>query len=174
MSHATTRRPLAIAVLVLLAGCGSRNDTPAADTVSRSGEAASPAPAPAAPIGHPVPSDEAVANVDLTGIAKASGGKTVAEVFAEKDQLAGQRISIRGKVVKASGQIMDRHWLHIRDGSGAAGTNDITVTVTSDPPKAGDIVVVTGQVAVNKDFGIGYQYDVIIEDAEVTVEATGP
>jgi hypothetical protein len=121
-----------------------------------------------------VPSDATVANIDLAGIAKAPGGKTVAEVFAEKDQLAGQRISVRGKVVKASGQIMDRHWLHVRDGSGAAGTNDITVTVSSDPPKAGDTVVVTGLLAVNKDFGIGYQYDVIIEDAEVTIEAPGP
>lgn len=120
-----------------------------------------------------MPSAEAVANVDLTGIAKAEGGKTVAELFAEKDQLAGQKVSVRGKVVKASAKIMDRYWLHVRDGSGTEGANDLTVTTTAEPPKVGDTVVVTGQLAVNKDFGIGYQYDVIVEDAAVTVEATG-
>jgi hypothetical protein len=30
---------------------------------------------------------------------------------------------------------------------------------------------VTGVLTVNKDFGMGYQYDAIIENAEVTVEA---
>jgi hypothetical protein len=70
---------------------------------------------------------------------------------------------------------MDRHWLHVRDGSGSDGTNDLTVTTpsTGEAPKAGDTVVVTGQVSVNKDFGIGYRYDVVIEDADVKVEAAG-
>ena len=170
MFKPTTGSLLALTVIALLSGCskqGSDATTPAAS--------APPAAttAPAAPAGHPVPSAKDVANIDLSGIAKAEGGKTVAEVFAEKDQLAGQKVTVRGKVVKASGNIMDRHWLHVRDGSGSEGTNDLTVTMTSDPPKVGDTVVVTGQVSVNKDFGIGYQYDVIIENAEVKAEAAG-
>ena len=170
MFKPTTGSLLALTVIALLSGCskqGSDTTTPAA------GAPPAATTAPAAPAGHPVPSAKDVANIDLSGIAKAEGGKTVAEVFAEKDQLAGQKVTVRGKVVKASGNIMDRHWLHVRDGSGSEGTNDLTVTMTSDPPKVGDTVVVTGQVSVNKDFGIGYQYDVIIENAEVKAEAAG-
>jgi hypothetical protein len=33
-------------------------------------------------------------------------------------------------------------------------------------------VVITGPVSLNKDFGMGYQYDVIVEDAQVTIETT--
>jgi len=31
-------------------------------------------------------------------------------------------------------------------------------------------VVVTGNVSTNKDFGAGYKYSVIVEDAKVTAE----
>jgi hypothetical protein len=65
---------------------------------------------------------------------------------------------------------MGKNWLHVRDGSGAEGTNDLTVTTAGAMPNVGDTVVVTGPVVLNKDFGMGYQYDVLIEDAQVTVE----
>ena len=73
-----------------------------------------------------------------------------------------------GKVVKFSARIMGKNWLHIQDGSGdtVAGTNDLTVT-TNVVAKAGDTVLVSGKLAINKDFGYGYKYDVIIEDAKV-------
>jgi hypothetical protein len=65
---------------------------------------------------------------------------------------------------------MGKNWLHVRDGSGAEGTNDLTVTTAAHLPSVGDTVLVTGQVSLNKDFGMGYAYDVIVEDAEVKVE----
>ena len=65
---------------------------------------------------------------------------------------------------------MGKNWLHVRDGTGSGNTSDLTVTTSGDLPEVGDTVVVTGQVSLNKDFGLGYQYDVILEDAEVTVE----
>lgn len=113
-------------------------------------------------------------DVDLSGIARADGGKTIAEVFAEKDQLAGQVIVFRGKLVKANANIMGKNWLHVRDGSGAEGTNDLTVTTIDVLPNVGDTLLVTGLLEVNKDFGMGYRYDVIIENAEVKVETTAP
>ena len=159
---------LALAVAATLAGCAKKEQapTPAA--------AAPEAPAAVMPSGeaHPMPAAPA-ADVDLSGIAKAEGGKTVAEVFAEKDQLAGQPVTVRGKVVKTNANIMGKNWLHVRDGSGADGTNDLTVTTTGTIPNVGDTVVVTGPVVLNKDFGMGYQYDVIVEDAAVTVEPSG-
>jgi hypothetical protein len=59
----------------------------------------------------------------------------------------------------------------VRDGSGADGTNDLTVTTTSTPlPNVGDLVVVSGTLTTDKDYGMGYSYPVIVEDAQVTIE----
>ena len=107
--------------------------------------------------------------VDLSGIAVAEGGVTVEEVFSKKAELAGKPIAVRGKVVKFTPQIMGKNWIHVQDGTGADGTKDLTVT-TSATANMGDTVIVKGPLVIDKDFGYGYAYDVIIEDAEVTVE----
>ena len=115
------------------------------------------------------PPAPAPATTDFSGIEKAEGGNTVAEVFGEKDNLSGKNVSVRGKVVKFSAGIMGKNWLHLQDGTGDEGTNDITVT-TNDMAQKGDTVLINGVVTLDKDFGAGYKYDVIIEDAKVTVE----
>ena len=107
--------------------------------------------------------------VDLSGITVAEGGVTVEDMFTKKAELAGKSVSVRGKVVKFTPEIMGKNWIHLQDGTGAAGTNDLTVT-TSATAKTGDTVTVKGALVIDKDFGYGYAYDVIIEDAEVTVE----
>lgn len=116
--------------------------------------------------GHPQIDDGA--ELDLSGISRAEGGKTVAEVWAERQALAGQEVAIRGRVVKYSPSIMGKNWLHLRDGTGAAadGTHDLTVT-TQGFAKVGDLVTVTGTVTVDRDLGMGYQYDVLVEQANV-------
>jgi predicted small lipoprotein YifL len=156
--------PLALAVLVALAGCAKKE--PAADA-----DKAAEAPAPAAqlPEGHPLPSTQPT-DIDLTGIAKAEGGKTIEEIFTEKATLAGSKVAVRGKVVKVNPDIMGKNWLHVRDGSGTDGTNDLTVTTAAALPEVGKTVVVNGTVALDQDFGMGYQYAVILQDAEITVE----
>jgi hypothetical protein len=120
---------------------------------------------------HPMPAPDG-ATVDVSGVAQAEGGKTVAEVFAEKDALAGKPVTLRGKVVKSNVGIMGKNWIHVRDGSGSDGSNDLTVTTTTAQPNVGDTVLITGPLVLNKDFGMGYQYDVIVEDAQVTIETT--
>jgi len=122
------------------------------------------------PQGHPAPAVSA-ADIDLSNIQKAEGGVTVGEVFSDKATLADKDVVLRGKVVKFSPQIMGKNWIHVQDGSGdaAAGTNDLTVT-TNVTAKVGDTVLVTGSLTLDKDFGYGYKYNVIIEDAKVTVE----
>ena len=107
--------------------------------------------------------------VDLSGITAAEGGVTVEDMFSKKAELAGKSVSVRGKVVKFTPEIMGKNWIHLQDGTGAEGTSDLTVT-TSATAKMGDTVTVSGVVVIDKDFGYGYAYDVIIEDAEVTVE----
>ena len=156
--------PLALAVLVALAGCSKKE--PAADAAKTPD---APAAAAQGPQAHPTPS-AATTDVDLSGIAKAEGGKTVAEVVAGKDALACQKVAVRGKVVKVNPEIMGKNWVHVRDGSGEEGTNDLTVTSTGQLPKIGDTVLVTGTVALDQDFGMSYQYAVILQDAEIKVE----
>ena len=169
MPNATHASLLALTVVAILAGCAKKEAAPADTAAAPAATTASEAPK--MPTNHPMaePGEE----VDLAGIAKAEGGKTVAEVFAEKDALGGKPVTVRGKVVKVNAGIMGKNWLHVRDGSGADGTNDLTVTTAGDLPALGATVVVTGPVTLNKDFGMGYAYDVIVEDAEVNVEAAG-
>jgi len=129
--------------------------------------------APVLPPNHPALAAPAapVVKVDLTGIKKATSGKTVEEIYAAKAKLAGKSVAVRGKVVKYNSMVMGKNWLHIRDGSGSAmeGNNDLTVT-TATAAKVGDTVLVTGKVSTDKDFGAGYKYSVILDDAKVTVE----
>lgn len=106
---------------------------------------------------------------DFSKIVKPKDGKTVQEVYQEKAKLNGKRVTLRGKVVKYSAAIMGKNWLHLRDGTGKDPTNDLTVT-TQAKAKVGDTVLVEGTVALDKDLGAGYKYDVIIEEAKVKIE----
>ena len=165
MSKAIIGSLLALTLALPLAGCNKSPSTEAAKApagMAAGAEATAPHPTPA-PAGAPV---------DVSGVARAEGGKTVAEVFAEKDSLAGKPVTLRGKVVKSNIGIMGKNWIHVRDGSGTDGSNDLTVTTVTAQPNVGDTVVITGPVSLNKDFGMGYQYDVIVEDAQVTIETT--
>ena len=107
--------------------------------------------------------------LDFSKIVKPKDGKTVQEIYQEKLKLDGKRVTLRGKVVKYNEAIMGKNWLHLRDGTGKEPTNDLTVT-TQMKAKVGDTVLVEGIVTLDKDFGSGYQYDVVIEDAKVKVE----
>lgn len=106
---------------------------------------------------------------DLSNIKRADGGQTIAEVYAGAPKLTGRKVALRGRVVKYNGGILGKNWLHLRDGSGAEGTNDLTIT-SLGKAKVGDLVVVTGTLAANRDFGGGYHYPLIVEDATLVVE----
>ena len=73
-------------------------------------------------------------------------------------------------MVKYSPRIMGTNWLHLQDGTrGQDGSNDLVVT-TDDVAAVGDLVVVRGVVSADKDFGYGYEYELIVEGASITVE----
>ena len=111
--------------------------------------------------------------VEVGKVEKATGAdaRTVAEAWAQKATLAGKTITIRGKVVKFNAAVMGKNWIHLQDGSGdaAKGSNDITVTSMDEVAK-GQVVTIKGTVRTNKDFGSGYTYAIIIEDAKVVKE----
>lgn len=125
---------------------------------------AAPAGAGSMPAGHPAPAAPAV---EAVKVEKAEGGLTVAEVFAQAAALTGKQVTLRGKVVKFNGGIMGKNWLHLQDGTGAAGTNDLMVT-SDAAAEVGDVVTIKGTLNTNKDFGAGYKYAVIVEDASLT------
>lgn len=99
----------------------------------------------------------------------AEGGITIAELFSKRDTYAGKKIKIRGEVVKYSPDIMKTNWVHIQDGTNANGSFDLTIT-TNDVAKVGDVVTFEGTVTLKKDFGAGYYYEVIIEDAKLLTQ----
>ena len=107
--------------------------------------------------------------VDLSNIPKAEGGHTVAELFADKAALSGKEVVVRGRVVKFTGAVMGKNWIHVRDGTGGTGANDMTVS-TSATATVGNTVLVRGKLSTDRDLGFGYHYDAIIEDAAVAVE----
>jgi hypothetical protein len=117
----------------------------------------------------PIGGAYAQSKIDLSGIKPAAGGRTVAQIYADKARLSGQEVKVRGKVVKFNPMIMGRNWVHIRDGSGSEGSNDLLLTTVADV-KVGDMVLVTGTVITNKDFGANYKYAVMLENAKVKVE----
>ena len=108
------------------------------------------------------------ADVGEVKVAKATGpdARTVAEVVAKRTDLKDKTVVVRGKVVKFTPGVMDKNWIHLRDGTGSAadGTNDVVVT-TKDETQIGAVVLVKGVVHTDKDLGSGYSYKVLIEEA---------
>jgi hypothetical protein len=156
--------------LIHFAGKISVGGDAAADTLPVGHPPVGGAPAAGMPEGHPaVAPKTAPAPIDFAGLKPVRGGKTVEQVYAESAKLAGKSVKLRGKVVKYNADIMGKNWLHVQDGTGNPGANDILVT-TTDTAKRGDTVLVEGKVALKKDFGSGYKYDLLIEDAQVAVE----
>lgn len=97
---------------------------------------------------------------------KVAGGYTIAEALAQKAELAGKPIKVRGQVTKFTPGIMGKNWIHIVDGSGA---DDLIIT-TSGTTAIGAVIVAEGALSLDRDFGYGYHFDVLMEDAAVTAE----
>lgn len=114
--------------------------------------------------------DKAVATKEKIKIEKAAGANayTVEELYKKKAGLNNKTVTVKGKVVKVSTGIMQRNWIHLQDGTGnaAKGTHNLVVTSTAqNVPAKGDTVTATGTFIKDKDFGAGYKYDAIIENA---------
>ncbi|HEU4384110.1 MAG TPA: nucleotide-binding protein [Anaeromyxobacteraceae bacterium] len=156
---------------------------PAAQPGSPAAQPGSPAAQPAMPPGMPpgaapagIAAQHAAAGAGPTDVGsvkveKAAGpdARTVLEIHNQRARLKEKKVAVRGKVVKFTAGIMGRNWVHLRDGTGVQdkGTNDLTVT-TGDTAAVGDVVVAKGVVRIDKDFGAGYAYPVIVEEAKLS------
>jgi len=99
--------------------------------------------------------------------APGSDGYKISEIYAKQQELAGKEVTIRGRAIKVASGILGMNWIHLQDGSGevSSGTHDLTVT-SNELPAVGDIVTMRGVVHLNKDFGAGYKYALILMEGK--------
>lgn len=107
--------------------------------------------------------DGADINVNLP---RAKGGVTIAELTADKEKLVGTEVLLRGRVTKYNADIMGANWLHVRD----ASNKRYLVVTTKIEVKVGDTVLIRGRLERDVDLGHGYSYDLLIRNADVTME----
>nr|WP_321484903.1 hypothetical protein [uncultured Draconibacterium sp.] len=104
-------------------------------------------------------------------MSKVDGELKIADIFANKADYSSKEFEIKGAVVKVNEQVMGKNWVHIQDGTGSGGNYDLTITTQANV-KVGDVVTFKGKLTLNKDFGAGYFYEVIMEDGSL-VEKQG-
>jgi len=88
-----------------------------------------------------------------------------ADVMAHAKELAGKKVRVAGEVTKVNEAILDRNWIHLT--SGAPGDKSDLLVTSKASAKVGERVTVTGTLALDKDYGAGYRYSVVLEDADV-------
>jgi hypothetical protein len=91
---------------------------------------------------------------------------SIGTLLSQKETLAGKTVKIKAQVTKYSPAIMDKNWIHIQDGTENNGKFDFVVTSTGTA-KVGDVVVLEGKITLNKDFGYGYKFEVMMEEAVI-------
>ncbi len=104
------------------------------------------------------------ASIDLGDITPAEGAIKISEIVGNKEKYEDKSVLITGKCVKVNLMIMGRNWVHIKDGS--MDDFDFVVT-TSENITVGTTISLEGTVTLNKDFGAGYKYDIIMEEARL-------
>lgn len=102
---------------------------------------------------------------DQHALSPIKGAITITDLYAKKKDLNGQAVVIQGKVVKVSDGIMGKSWVHIKDGTGGKDTNEVVFTSATQSATVGDQITAKGTLSVDKDFGYGYFYSVIVEEA---------
>ena len=111
----------------------------------------------------------AVGAVAFTAQAAEPKAQTVVAIHQNKAGLTGKTIKVEGNVVKVNNNIMGRNFVHVQDGTGKADAGNNNLIVTSKQiANVGDKVVISGVVVVNRDFGSGYSYPLLIEEASIT------
>jgi hypothetical protein len=101
-----------------------------------------------------------------TRIEHGEGIIPISELYANPSAFEGKSIRVKGQVAKFNAQIMERNWIHLQDGTEFEGKYDLTVT-SQQGVAVGDIVTLEGILALNRDFGYGYSYELLLEEAKL-------
>jgi len=99
-------------------------------------------------------------------VAPAEGGVSIAKLYASRNDFSGKTIKMKGQVVKINEEVMGKNWIHIQDGTKDGENFDLTIT-TLDKVAIDEVVTFEGTITLKKDFGYGYFYELIMEDAKL-------
>jgi hypothetical protein len=99
-------------------------------------------------------------------IEPAEGVIKLADLFTNKKDYSGKTVKVKGKVTKVNPSIMGKNWIHIQDGTSFEDQYDLTIT-SDFIPEAGTIITVEGKITLDKDFGYGYAYPIIMEEGKL-------
>lgn len=102
--------------------------------------------------------------LDSIKIDPAPGGQSIRELYENAEDYNEKSVKVRGQVVKVNSEIMDRNWVHLMDGTKGNSRSDLTFT-TQEVVQVGDTVTLEGILAIDREFGAGYVYPVIVEKA---------
>ncbi len=89
----------------------------------------------------------------------------ISDLLANKKNYSGKTIMVKGQVTKYNPAIMGKNWIHIQDGSEFGGSFDLTIT-TDKQVSVGETVTFEGKIVLDKDFGYGYVYNVLMEEGK--------
>jgi len=92
------------------------------------------------------------------------GITSIADIYSNKDKYAGTVLTVKGVITKYNPEIMKKNWIHLQDGTEKQGYFDLVITTLVNA-KLGDTITMSGKIILDKDFGYGYKYDVLLEDA---------
>lgn len=115
---------------------------------------------------NPHESDQEKQTVADIHIKKPENGISISELYEGKSSFKDKEVIVRGKVVKVNKGILDRNWIHIVDGTSFDSKSDLTIT-TDKLVKVGDTVTFKAVVTLDKDFGYGYVYNLLLEKGEL-------
>ncbi len=99
-------------------------------------------------------------------IQQPENGTSLEKLLSDPESFKNKEIIIKGQVVKINKNILERNWIHLKDGTTFNDKTQITIT-SKDSASIGDIVTIKGKLILDKDFGYGYVYPVLIENGEL-------
>lgn len=148
------------ALLISLAACrGPLAKPEAAESMSETTTTSQPAS------GMSHMADAKAAKVEVR-IEPSEGITTLSDLFANKKNYSGKTIKVKGQITKINPSIMGKNWIHIQDGTSFEDQYDLTVT-SDFIPEVGAIITVEGKIALDKDFGYGYVYPILMEEGKL-------
>jgi hypothetical protein len=110
------------------------------------------------------PGSRMVAEKSNVEVELSEGAITIEALFADPAAFEGKKIKVTGQVTKFNPYIMDRNWVHLQDGTDFQGKFDLTAT-TAEFFETGNTITLEGTLALNRDFGYGYSYELLLENA---------
>lgn len=89
---------------------------------------------------------------------------SIAALLADPAAYKGRVVEISGTCTKVNEGILNRNWIHVKDGT--ADASDFVVT-SQERVQPGEEVTLRAVVYLDRDFGAGYSYEVLLEDGVV-------